>query len=265
MMTRSADHWNSGATYDEFMGRWSRMLAPQFVAWLEAAPRQHWLEVGCGTGSLTAALCTHAQPESVTACDPSPAFIEYARANVNEPQVQFVVATADDFPLRPGGYDVIASLLALNFFPSAASALERMRSAVRSHGTVAACVWDYAGEMQFLRCFWDAAKKFGGGPLDEGERFPICHPGALTEAFSRAGLERVECAALEITTTFRGFDDYWQPLLGGTGPAPSFLSSLDESQLAALRSDLEHSLPTDAAGAISLRARAWAVRGQRAA
>src|SRR5687768_14708741 len=142
------------------MGRWSRELAPRFVAWLGAPEQQDWLELGCGTGSLTQAICSFAHPNSVTACDPSPAFVEYAKEHIKHPNVTFVVASADDFPFRQDGYDVVTSLLALNFFPSAPRAMERMVSAAKPHGIVSACVWDYAGEMQFLRYFWDSARKF---------------------------------------------------------------------------------------------------------
>lgn len=261
----NSDHWNSATTYDGFMGRWSRELAPLYVGWLGLPPKRTWLEIGCGTGSLTRAICELANPASLTACDPSPAFVEYSRISLNDDRVNFIVASADDFPLRTEGYDAIASLLALNFFPSPASALERMRSAVRPNGVISACVWDYAGEMQFLRYFWNAAKKLdaAGQQMDEGARFPMCNPESLTALFENAGLENVECEALDIVTSFRDFSDYWTPFLGGTGPAPSFLASLGPSEREALQVDLQKSIPTDAGGAISLRARAWAVRGRR--
>jgi SAM-dependent methyltransferase len=247
------------------MGRWSRELAPKFVAWLAPPPQQHWLEIGCGTGSLTRAIYSYADPQSLTACDPSPSFVEHAKASLQNPRVTFAVASADDFPTRYGGYDVITSLLALNFFPHAPRAVERMCSATRPNGLVSACVWDYAGEMQFLRFFWDSAKKFDttGMQIDEGERFPICNPEQLTEIFAGAGLESIECEGLDIVTTFPTFSDYWTPFLGGTGPAPSFLRSLSSVQRESLKVDLQRTVPTDSSGAISMHARAWAVRGRR--
>ncbi|MDH5234502.1 MAG: hypothetical protein OEW77_06040 [Gemmatimonadota bacterium] len=51
------------------MGRWSRRLAPRFVVWLGAAPRGQWLDVGCGTGAMTAAICANAAPSSVVGWD----------------------------------------------------------------------------------------------------------------------------------------------------------------------------------------------------
>jgi hypothetical protein len=62
-------------------------------------------------------------------------------------------------------------------------------------------------------------------------------------------------------TEFPGFDDYWRPLLGGTGPAPSYVASLDAERRTALRRRLQEALLPNSSGAIDLRARAWAIRG----
>ena len=245
------------------MGRWSRELAREFVSWLAILDDGHWLDIGCGTGALTSAICAQADPRSVVACDPVESFIEYARAHLQDDRVSFRVAGADDFPIPAGGYDCIASLLALNFFPDPASAVARMRSATRAGGTVTACVWDYAGGMEFLRQFWDAAVRIkpAASQYDEGVRFPICRPGPLADLFRVAGLAEVRCEAIDIDTSFDSFGDYWQPLLGATGPAPSFVASLGDAERDSLRAELESALPIAAGGEIALRARAWAIRG----
>jgi hypothetical protein len=71
----------------------------------------------------------------------------------------------------------------------------------------------------------------------------------------------VETRALEIPTDFATFDDYWTPFLRGTGPAPSYVASLDPHQRESLRARLERRLQAGSEGRIPLRARAWAVRG----
>ncbi len=262
-MSPLTDQWTAPATYEHFMGRWSRMLARVFLQWLRPAARAHWLELGCGTGALTSAILAKTEPASVTACDPAANFIEYARRNLPIERASFVIAGAADFPMRASGYDVATSLLALNFFPDPAAALARMGSATVPGGSVSACVWDYAGEMQFLRYFWDAAVEVDpeAARLDEAVRFPMCTPAALTRLFEAAGLSSVRCDPLEIVTEFASMDDYWTPLLGGTGPAPSFVASLDETQRADLRGLIAARLPHLSSGAIWLRARAWAIQG----
>jgi hypothetical protein len=154
-------------------------------------------------------------------------------------------------------------LLALNFFPDAEAAVQEMRSVAAPQGTVSACVWDYGDRMEFLRHFWDAAARVDSTAraLDEGTRFPLCHPDRLTAVFRSASLADVRCDAIEIPTTFASFRDYWQPFLGGTGPGPSYVASLDADRRAILSRSLEEALPRGPDGTIALGARAWAVRG----
>lgn len=262
-MPELSDRWAAGGTYEDFMGRWSRLLAPRFVSWLSVPPGARWLDVGCGTGALTDAICTEADPASVVGCDPSEPFIAYARRRQASPRASFVVAGVGHLPTCPGGYDCVASLFALNFFPEPEAALAEMRRITAENGLVSACVWDYAGRMEFLRCFWDAAAGIdsGAAELDEGRRFPICGPDALESLFREGGLADVVCDSIEIPTRFSTFADFWRPFLGGTGPAPSFVASLAPPQREALTERLERSLPRDPDGGISLVARAWAVRG----
>ena len=136
---------------------------------------------------------------------------------------------------------------------------------VRPGGIVAAYVWDYAGRMELMRYFWDAAVELdpAAGALDEGLRFPLCQPAPLAELFEGAGLQRVEGREIEVPTRFKDFDDYWSPFLGGQGPAPGYAMSLDEPRRAALRELIRSRLPIAADGSISLVARAFAVRGTR--
>src|SRR3546814_1167091 len=48
--TSRHDAWQAGDAYESYMGRWSRQIAPAFLAWLDAPQDLAWLEVGCGTG-----------------------------------------------------------------------------------------------------------------------------------------------------------------------------------------------------------------------
>jgi SAM-dependent methyltransferase len=262
-MPASGDRWAAAAIYEDFMGRWSRLLAPRFVSWLPVHSNARWLDVGCGTGALTDAICAGANPASVVACDPSEPFIQYARRRHAGLPASFVVADVGALPTCPGGFDSVTSLLALNFFPKLDAAIGEMRRRVAAKGLVSACVWDYAGRMELLRCFWDsvAAVDAGAAELDEGRRFSICRPDALKSLFRDGGLVDVVCDAIEIPTRFSAFAELWQPFLGGTGPAPSYVANLDSRQRQALAARLERSLPRQPDGAISLVARAWVVRG----
>ena len=154
--------------------------------------------------------------------------------------------------------------LVLNFVPTPSRVIGEMRRVVRPGGTVALYVWDYAGKMELLRYFWDAAIALdpAARALDQGARFPICRPGPLADLLSAAGLEAVTTTAIDVPTVFADFDDYWLPFLGGQGPAPSYCMRLAETQRTALRDRLRAALPVAASGRIALIARAFAVRGR---
>jgi SAM-dependent methyltransferase len=263
-MTVPRERWSGGDAYEAYIGRWSRKVAPAFIDWLAIPPGVRWLDVGCGTGALTAAILEHAGPSSVLGVDPSADFVAAAARTQGDPRVRFGVADASTLPVETGSIDVVVSGLVLNFVPEIAGALSEMRRAVASDGTVAAYVWDYAGRMDLLRRFFDAAIAVdpSAAPHDEGSRFPICSPGPLLDAFEGAGFTAVDVHPIDVPTHFRDFDDYWVPFLGGVGPASGYAVSLDPDAQAALRERLRATLPTAADGSIDLIARAWAVKGR---
>jgi len=257
-----AEHWAAADAYDLFMGRWSRQVAEEFIQWLSPLRGGNWLEVGCGTGALTQAICRRAGVGSLVACDPSPQFVSFARLSLAGHGVSFVVADASHLPSREDSFDAIVSGLVLNFLPRPAEAVRSMRNRLRPGGTLAAYVWDYAEGMQFLRIFWDAAVALDASAADlcEARRFPLCRPDALVGLFEQEGLDSVEARAFDIATPFADFDAYWSPFLGGTGPAPSYVDSLDRDARGQLRLRLKQRLAPSAGGPIELTARAWGVR-----
>ena len=258
-----SDTWERGSPYERYMGRWSRLLAPAFLSWLGAAPGQRWLDIGCGTGALSAAIVAGCAPAELTGIDPSEGFLATAAQRVLGP-VSLRVGNMNALPVPDQSVDVAVSGLVLNFVPQVPAALQEVRRATAAGGTIAAYVWDYAEGMEMLRVFWDAASALdpAAAALDEGTRFGLCHPEALRAAFEQAALAEVETGSLEVPMEFAGFEDYWEPFLGGQGPAPAYVMSLPEAARAALRRELESRLPVRPDGAIHLRARAWAVRGR---
>ena len=257
------DVWSSGASYESYVGRWSRPVAAEFVAWLDRLPHSRWLDAGCGTGALTEAVLAGASPAWVVGLDPSAPFVTHAAAHVPDPRASFAVADARALPVTDGWFDVAVCGLVLNFIPERTQALAELRRAVGPGGTVAAYVWDYAGGMGLMRFFWDAAGEVdpGVGSQRESTRFGFCRPEPLRSMFAAAGLEDVEVREIVVPTVFRDFDDFWSPFLRGTGPAPAYVASLDDEGRTALRETVRAHLPTTPDGSIELTARAWAVRG----
>lgn len=263
-MPENDDNWAEGAAYETFMGRWSRTLATNFIAWLDPVPRLRWLDVGCGTGALSSTIIQSADPDLVIGCDPAAPFIEYASAQPHDPRLFFLAATLQALPQISGGFDSAVSGLVLNFVEDPVEAIRAMMQRVAPGGLVAAYVWDYAGRMEFLRFFWDAAVNLdpAAAAYDEGGRFPLCQPAALASTFQQAGLIEVRTEAIDIPTVFHTFSDYWRPFLAGTGPAPNYVASLNAGRQKLLASSLQRRLESAGGGIIPMIARAWAVRGK---
>ena len=258
------DKWAIGDAYELYVGRWSRIVARDFLDWLHVAPGRRWLDVGCGTGALTATILDRAAPARVLGVDPSEGFLETARRKIPDARASFKSGDAQALPVPDGAADVAVSGLVVNFVPDHFKAARELKRAVAPGGTVAAYVWDYVGEMQLMRKFWDAAVALDPDARgkDEGVRFPLCRPEPLAALWRGAGLDDVEVRAIDVPTVFRDFDDFWSPFLGGQGPAPGYCMALSEARRTALRDRVRASLPLRPDGSIALIARAWAARGR---
>lgn len=256
------ESWATGPSYEYFMGRWSRLIARSFLKWLAPRPGLKWLDIGCGTGALSEMILAHGSPASILAVDPSAEYIEFAKLKHPDSRIVFQVGDATNLPPLHHRMNMTVSGLALNFIPEPANALRAMRRVLQPDGILAFYVWDYGGKMEMLRYFWDSVVALDpqARSLDEGLRFPMCQPDALTHLCMEAGLHNIEVVGIEASMTFPDFDDYWSPFLGGQGPAPGYVAQLDVSRRKALEDHLRAALPFREDGSLSLAARAWAVR-----
>lgn len=256
--------WQGGEAYETYVGRWSRVVAREFVPWLGVAEGAAWLDVGSGTGALTETILGLTAPREVVGVDQSAAFVGHARERVADPRARFATGDATALPVASGAFEAAVSGLVLNFVPEPARMAAEMARAVRPRGIVGLYVWDYAGEMQMMRRFWDAAAELDPAARehDEGVRSgALCRPAALAALFGDAGLDGIETRAIDAPTRFADFDDFWEPFLVAQAPAPRYAMSLPEGNRAALRESIRERLPTADDGSVSLIARAWAVRG----
>ncbi|MEV4148564.1 class I SAM-dependent methyltransferase [Amycolatopsis sp. NPDC049691] len=255
--------WQSGDAYEAYIGRWSRRIAETFVRQLDVPASRRWLDVGCGTGALTSAVLTAADPAEVAGVDPSEGFLKTARASVPDPRVSFEVADARSLPFPDDRFDVTVSGLVLNFVPDPAAAAAEIARVTVPGGLAAAYLWDLAEGMELIRHFWDAAAELDPAAADrhEGRQFPLCRPEPFGRLWTEAGFAAVSVGEIKIPTVFRDFDDYWQPFLGAQGPGPAYLATLPEARRDQIRELLRSRLPTNPDGSIPLSARAWVVRG----
>jgi SAM-dependent methyltransferase len=260
--------WQGADAYEAYMGRWSRPMAQAFLPWFAAPRGLRWLDVGCGTGALTAAILDAADPSAVVGVDPSADFVATATAQLSDPRANFQVGDALALPMDSDAYDVVVAGLVLNHVPEPGPAATDMVRVARPGGLVGGYVWDYAGEMQMIRFFWEAAAATNPDATTHdprsGSSYRICRPEPLGELFRAAGLGEVVVEAIDLAMRFRDFDDYWQPN-AMTGPAAPqrYVATLDDGRKAALQEQLRSTLPIAADGTIDLIGRAWAVRGTK--
>ncbi len=261
--TERHDAWSAGDSYKAYMGRWSRRVARGFLGWLNAAEDLDWLEVGCGTGALSSEILLRCRPRSVLGVEPSQGFLTEARKRVPDKRAEFQIGEAQALPLEDGSKDVAASALVLNFVPDKQKALEEMVRVTRPGGIVCFYVWDYpGGGVEFVQAFWDAAVELNrdAQDLSEDKRFSECTENDLAESARSPGLVEVETKAIETSTIFTSFEDFWQPFTLGAGPAPGYCVNLEPGARGKLRNTLQNRLPVNEDGSISMKVRAWGVK-----
>jgi SAM-dependent methyltransferase len=254
--------FSEGDGYERFMGRWSRRLAPLFLAFAQVGEGCMVLDVGCGTGALAFAAA-EIRSVNVNGVDPCVAYIRSAQERAAGYPVRFEVGDAQVLPYPDATFDRALSMLVLNFLAEPVTALREMIRVTRPNGVVAAAVWDYGDGMVMLRTFWDEAVALIPDAASRDERLmPLSRRGELAELWRGQGLGDVQEQPLTIESVFRSFDDYWQPFPAGQGPAGSFTVSLSEPQRQALQSRLRDRLLDGGPDRpFTLPVRAWAVRG----
>jgi len=225
--------------YEKIMGRFSRRLADPFLAFTGSSPGEKILDVGCGTGSMTAALARRGDHAAIVGIDVSQPYLDFARAHNKDPRVTFEIADASSLPFARGHFDRAICQLVLQFLPDPALAVTEMCRVVRPGGMVAACVWDSFGGMPHQRMLWDSASALG---FDRSRSLfrPLSTAGDIEAAWRKAGLTDVKESMITTRFEYANFDDYWSPFLSGDGPPGQMVMGLKPEQRAALAQQLRH-------------------------
>jgi ubiquinone/menaquinone biosynthesis C-methylase UbiE len=244
------------AAYGRFMGQYSEPLAAHFVDFAGATPGQTALDVGCGTGALTAQLVSRLGDDSVAAIDPSESFVEATRQRL--PGVRVDVGIAENLPWDADSFDLAMAQLVVHFMSDPVAGIREMARVVRPGGVVAACVWDHAGDRGPLTTFWNAARDIDPAVHDESD-LAGTREGHLAELFEQAELTEIEPGALRVVASFADFEQWWEPYTLGVGPAGAYIRRLDDAQRERLKARCAELLPTRA---FEVEAVAWAARGR---
>jgi len=255
--------FSEAQSYERFMGRWSRQLAPLLVRFAGGRDGDTALDAGTGTGALTAAVAKAAPASRIIGIDPSASYVALARSRQGSTLVSFEVGDAQQMRFTTGTFDRTLSLLVVNFVHDVRKAVDEMKRVTKPKGAVAAAVWDYGEGMEMLRAFWDEAVAITPADAAKDERnMPLCRQGDLGTLWRERGLQDVVEEDLTIETPFASFDDFWMPFLEKQGPAGVYAAKLTPEDREALRLRLRQRLLGNGPDrAIVMHARAWAVRG----
>jgi SAM-dependent methyltransferase len=255
--------FGASQAYEGYIGRWSRVVAIEFLSWLKMPERAGWFDVACGTGALTAAVLARCDPARIDASDLNAERIAFARRTIIDVRASFTVSEGTIIAAADRTYDAVIGGLAFPAIRDTPAALAEFRRVTKPGATVAGYVWDFDGEMQLLRYFWDVATELepAAETSDDDERFAICHPERLEAAWRAAGFDDVTVRAIDAQARFVDFNDFWTPFLSGESPAQKHVQSLDERTRELLRARVRGALPIAEDGSITLITRAWAVKG----
>ena len=259
-----AKMFSASADYERFMGRWSRQLAPEYIAFAGVKNGDRVLDVGTGTGSLASVLDATMTSSEIVGVDPSEGFISYAKKNAKSGRTHFETGDAQALRFQDSSFDQTMALLVMNFIPDHNKAIGEMRRVTRPQGVVSACVWDYDAGMQMLRFFWDEAVALDPAIEPKDERhMKLSREGQLGELWNRAGLVNVQQKPVSIDQAYESFDDYWGSFLKGAGPGGAYVVSLSDERRRELETRIRKRLLGNRGnGPFVLKARAWCVRGQ---
>ncbi len=255
--------FTGGEDYEGLMGRHSRKLAPLFADFVQIRDRGSLLDIGCGTGSLTQVLAERTQAAKIVGIDSSQPFVDHARARFShDKRITIDQGSAVALAYADKSFDLSMSLLVLMFIADADKAVAEMKRVTKPGGMAAACVWHREGHVMSA-IYWEEAIKLDPAAEASAEKLSTpYYEGKLTDQWRKQGLKDVVEIPITIQMEFKSFDDYWNPLLTGTGPAGVYTVELPEDKREKLRLALKkRHLENRADGAYSLPARALAVRG----
>jgi ubiquinone/menaquinone biosynthesis C-methylase UbiE len=254
---------NTYTQYDDFMGRWSRQVATQFLDWVGIERSLSWLDVGCGAGMLAQTVIKNCAPSSVTGADPLEKSIAAAKQHPDNEKIQFEIGDAQDLPFEDSKFDAVVSGLMIKFVPDKVKAIGEMKRVARPGSVIALYDWDMDSNMNTTRHFWSAVADVIPDRTEDRstDRTPMTEIDSIAKMFEAAGVKAVQQSTISFTTHFRDLDDYWDPITRNSQNVGRFYQTMTEEQREAVHQRLKQILPFADDGSISFESRAVAVKG----
>jgi len=261
LMADSTTIFNAADDYERFMGRWSRAIGEKFLGWLGPPANARWLDVGCGTGAFSELIAKRCAPASLAGIDPSPEQIAYAREHF--PRFRFEVADSAATPFSDGAFDVVASALVIHFIPDRQKAFAEMKRVLASGGLVGGYTWKREGMKEFAAYapMIDGIAAIGIPP-PHSEPVGESSIDGMRASLRAAGYADVAAIEIEVTQSFKNFDEYWEIQTLPFARAGKAVQALDETRRARLRDHLREKLPA-ADGTITYSATAVAGKARK--
>lgn len=258
-MTQQPIRFTDGAGYERFMGVWSRLVGEAFLDWIAPAPGLRWLDVGCGNGAFTELIARRCAPLALHGIDPSAAQLAFARQQPLLEHAELQEGDAMALPFADDAFDAAVMPLVIFFVPEPAKGVAEMARVVAPGGTVAAYAWDMESGGFPYQSVRSALEAFGVAtpmaPHPEASRLDV-----MRRLWAAAGLGGLETRTIEVERRFAGFEELWAILLAGPS-AGQALAAMSETDRGRFRDRLGERLQPAGGGAITLQARANAIRG----
>jgi ubiquinone/menaquinone biosynthesis C-methylase UbiE len=258
--TEAAVIHDDGASYELFMGPWSRAAGAKFLDWLAPPRRARWLDIGCGTGAFTELILRTCAPLSIDGVDTQLAQIAWAKRRCRDDRVTFRMGDAHQLPFEDQTFDIVASALVLNFLVDRSRALDEMRRVAKPGATVAAYIWDFATDRTPNSWLLDGLRRLGVEvpPIvgTAGSRLPT-----LTQLFHQTGCRDVVSTVFNVTVAFSTFEELWQSQTPSFSPTTKIIAALAACERNKLIETVrERTLSPD--GGASWSARAHAIKAR---
>ncbi len=254
---------NTYAQYDNFMGRWSREVATQFLDWIDIDEGSSWLDVGCGAGMLAQAVGERCSPSTIIGADPLEKSITAARQHPDNTGINFEIGDAQDLPFEDDQFDAVISGLMIKFVPDKLKAVNEMKRVAHTGSTIALYDWNMDSNMNTTRHFWSAVADVIPERMEDRatDRTPMTEIDSIANLFEAAGLNAIQQQTISFTTQFRDLNDYWDPITNNAQNVGRFYQTMTNAQRNEVLERLRQTLPLAADGSISFESRAVAVKG----